>query len=1160
MKSMAIILTVFTAIQLSAQEAVLLRDIATNGDDAFTYDAEIEGITVNNQLFFIIDDGKHGEELWRSNGSTVGTQLIKDVNPGPDLGATSILGALEDMVFFRGSDGVNGSELWVTRGTASSTQMIEINPGSLSSNPYTAVVFDDMLIFPATGEDGTELYRTEGTAATTALIRDIYPDPPDATFPRSSSPSSLYVIGNEVLFWARDQDHGKELWKTDGTFGGTVLVSDIIPGANSGNVRSSYPGEDKLYFTIDDGVHGLELWCSDGTNGGTFMVKDITAGEADSDIEIMEEVNGTLYFIVEETVINKYLWRTDGTEEGTQMVGSGIRAREFILYGDKLVFKGDNNVWMADGETEAELFDVTPSGEFGIAGNELYFSSSEGLGGQGLWKINEALDSVSLVKEVTQRSYRYISYMQGVGDKLYFIAETDTFGNEIWASDGTAEGTMMLVDAAPGEDDGFRSYADVSYGVLNDMLLFAGFDSIHGRELWSSKGTPESTELLKDINSSSRDVGLFSEPVVLGESEYFITRDKLWKSDGSAENTVLVRELENADGLNVFNGKLLFTAEGEIYRTIWESDGTAEGTRPLPGIEETIPASVFFLENMPQLNGTLFFTGNSNEHGRELWKTDGTAEGTSLVKDINEGPEDSGYGIEDHRYIIFDNQLYFLAFDGISGYEIWKTDGTEAGTVPVTDINPTGSCNCQYFIALNDHFYFVADDGTSGRELWKSDGTTEGTMQVKDIYPGEDNGLSNRPLAVFKDQLFFAGANQEFRTELWKSDGTAEGTVMVKDIFTERNNINRNSNPENFLPTSDYLYFTANDSTGEKFWRTDGTEAGTEKVLELEADFYSEIIMAAGKFLFAANDEDHGFEMWRADTNMSNPVRMTDIAPGVFNADPRMIGFLNGSLYFTAEDEDHGREIWTLTPFTPEVGIDMTGGELCSEEDTAGFSALVSEAGPDYSLQWLVNGEVQSGAIAEQYSASGFADGDEVSVQLAVSDNVWATSYSVFSDIFEISFETPDASLTLNGNILTASEGDSYRWFLNDELLDEEGQTLEVLESGTYRVEVTNEQGCSALSDPIAVVVNINSIENHSLSAEIDLYPIPASDILHIRNRSDQDLEIELVSLEGKLFFRAMSYANGSVLELSLDDLSEGIYLVRLISDTTVETVKLTRQ
>src|SRR5882762_675116 len=174
--------------------------------------------------------------------------------------------------------------------------------------------------------------------------------------------------------------------------------------------------------------------------------------------------------------------------------------------------------------------------------------------------------------------------------------------------------------------------------------------------------------------------------------------------------------------------------------------------------------------------------------------------------------------------------LFFAASDGASGVELWKTNGTDPGTVCVKNINPGAGSGPLGLTVFNGALYFLANDGASGEELWKSDGTVAGTALVNDIYPGPV-GSSPFGFTVFNGALYFAANDGSSGFELWKTDST--GTMLVKDIKTGL----LGSSPSGFTVfngatdgPNGALYFSASDGapgSGFELWKTNGTAAGT---------------------------------------------------------------------------------------------------------------------------------------------------------------------------------------------------------------------------------------------------------------------------------------------------------------------------------------------
>ena len=268
----------------------------------------------------------------------------------------------------------------------------------------------------------------------------------------------------------------------------------------------------------------------------------------------------------------------------------------------------------------------------------------------------------------------------------------------------------------------------------------------------------------------------------------------------------------------VVNGVLFFrsthTTDGTV--SLWKTDGTEAGTVM---IKAGPP------QNLINVAGTLFFAGDDPTNGVELWKSDGTAAGTVLVKDINPGPNGSYPGSYPAQMAAVGNTLFFVADDGVHGQELWKSDGTAAGTIMVKDINatPGGSSGAANLTVVGTTLFFSADDGTNGVELWKTDGTPAGTVMVADINPGQ-NSSNPGSLTSFGGKLYFSADDGIHGNELWESDGTSAGSHLVADIAPA---VGMGDSVGEMADFNGLLLFAGNDGThGAELWISDGSATG----------------------------------------------------------------------------------------------------------------------------------------------------------------------------------------------------------------------------------------------------------------------------------------------------------------------------------------------
>jgi ELWxxDGT repeat protein len=426
-----------------------------------------------------------------------------------------------------------------------------------------------------------------------------------------------------------------------------------------------------------------------------------------------------------------------------------------------------------------------------------FFAANDGVHGFGLWRSDGTPGGTQLVRVIRHGpGSNEILGFRVVGDTLFFVADDGVHGFELWRSDGTPDGTTLVRDIRVGPQGSFHIYQDVRLIGVGNTLFFIANDGVHGFELWRSDGTPEGTMLVRDIRPGLGSAFGGSEMLaVMHDTLYFIANSGevgLWRSDGTYEGTFPLRNggLDHGGMLLADNGTLFIAT----YDSLWKSDGTPEGTVL---VRDRLCMSTG-LTHFAFMNGVLFFVGGERRDGwfmgceTELMRSDGTPEGTFMVKDIRSsesGFPASGLGYFSHLTVV-SNTLFFNADDGIHGRELWKSDGTAAGTVMVKDIDE-GSGHALYptpFVVLNGTLFFIAEDGVHGRELWKSDGTAAGTVMVKDIITNDlwRSNLSSlsigASLTALHTMLFF-NVDDDFahrdKFGFWRSDGTEEGTVQL---------------------------------------------------------------------------------------------------------------------------------------------------------------------------------------------------------------------------------------------------------------------------------------------------------------------------------------------------------------------------------------------
>jgi ELWxxDGT repeat protein len=453
--------------------------------------------------------------------------LFKDLNNGGD-GNPRSLSIANGMLFFSGESNGLGEELWMSNGTESGTQLLkDINPGNIGSSPTSFVTLPNgNVVFTAIDNaNGYELWITDGTEAGTSLLADIY----NGT--TSSDPTELTMHNGSVFFRARDAANGVELWVSDGTTSGTSLVKNINPNLD-GVPRSITSALNLLFFQATENGD-VEPWISNGTTAGTVRLKDIATGAAISVPANFTLFNGEVYFSALDANGNVGLWKTNGTEAGTILVtnigpnlGGGNRPSNFTVFDGNLYFFADDGssgrqLWKSNG-TSSGTASVTDLDNVGygplVAYQNVLFFPAMGINRnkEELWTYRPATDHLAIYVDISGGAsgpqLTNPDQLTVFDDKLFFSAEVDGSGDrQLFVSDGV--NFLVIERVAPGVSPETNNIPlgtrFIPYG--NHLYLSANFNSA-GMELWRIEGTNNVS--VEDHETNGLTVKVYPQPAV----------------------------------------------------------------------------------------------------------------------------------------------------------------------------------------------------------------------------------------------------------------------------------------------------------------------------------------------------------------------------------------------------------------------------------------------------------------------------------------------------------------------------------------------------------------------------------------------------------------------------------------------------------------------
>jgi trimeric autotransporter adhesin len=780
----------------------------------------------------------------------------------------------------------------------------------------------------------------------------------DSTY--GSDPAFLTEFNNGVIFSARHNTSGVELWYSNGTKEGTILITDINPVGNSypsnplyysANAIPLQNGElpfakldDKIFFVANDGVHGFELWESDGTPAGTRLVKDIYPGFNSSSIKWMLVMGSALYFSANDGVAGEELWKSDGTLSGTVLfkdinVGPASGSPVGLtLLENKFVFAADNGTtgsepWISDGNPASTflLVDAFP-GSSAYSAIEVFGKDSQFYIGKypTLIKSNGTPEGTTVLPSALEGGLR------AVYNNTAFYSRVNEEG-KLYYTNGSASGYYTLYE--PMEN---VQYSDPYCAVVGGELFFGYGYSDFTAVSDESQYYDEGIEILKydpeedyfyqfasfnnSINVDEYREGCGVNNMILRDGKYYI--EFYW-----AYGSILALKKPDPSSLldpvaNSLSGIYVAFIDDNIlssaklmnfqYKEDWELFlNNSNGTLKLTDNHGTA-SSLFY--NYATLNENLLFQVYTPDSPFTAYRSDGY---TATVVGLPAWNE----------IIAVNGSLYFNLPNTADG--LWKSDGTTATVLAAKDVF--------HLMSFNHELFFLVNDSGSGLQLWKTDGSAGGDVMVKELNE-EFTYSSIMKHVVFDQHLLFTVANADGTSALWRTDGSSNGTTLIKNFGYAYDGFN-------FFIFKEQVYFNVVTGSYNNLWRTDGTLSGTEVVVENASEngalmyplasndsylFYfmsgpglgnlysfdgnaSQVLtsgsiyggvydlkfVSAGKAIFSK-----GVELWVTEGTPETTTKIHEFSPQLSPRSPMVMKVVDGKAILNGIDVEHGHEIW----------------------------------------------------------------------------------------------------------------------------------------------------------------------------------------------------------------------------------------------------------
>ncbi len=762
--------------------------------------------------------------------------------------------------------------------------------------------------------------------------------------------------------------------------------------------------------------------------------------------------------------------------------------------------------------------------------------------------------------------------------------------------------------------------------VYKDMLYFMGYDSLVGLELFVSDGTSGGTHLFKDLNDSVLNITANGFNFVFPYSSYpnnfyihngelfFTAIDKkrggeLFKTNGTPGGTVLVKninESESFTGSTISNfcsvgNTLFFTADDSVHAVeLWKTDGTTAGTVLVKDIYEGYNSNYLFVNtsaprNLTELNGLLLFIATDSLHGAELWKSDGTAIGTTMIKDVHPGGDTStGSYIPNFSGIIelfkYKDEVYFQASaDNINGRELWKTDGTNAGTVLVADLLPSTNAGGNQFGSepfdfrlFKDKLLFKAvrlvyDPNVQGltpkRIFVMYDKTLDLFINTPFTEPDLEssyyitNSLYLERPAIVGDKFYFQNYNN-----IYVSDGFTHTLLQsgenVKALYNSGNVVYASFNNTNLIPnnklhaiglgcTTNSLPFSnlslvGNVSNQELFISASSCNL-LARVQQTNNPTSVSGTISVSTSIFSGNTVMHGGDPLVSRGYEITPQANANIAQGIV------------TLYFTQQDFDNfNNQITNIDSLLPKNSADTNGIKRIRISKFSGISNDGSGTPASYTQGMIILDPIDSNVI---WNAS--ASRWEITILVNGFSGFFVGTSSIISgplttQINTLQVKVQDENVLYNYHFSNESDVSKYEVFHRSSEADswEKINTIESIKSENSSIHYTKQSGNHYYI--VHAILKNGAVQKTNIASctikegiESNVYPNPANSEVHIllnESQKNKNITYQLFNQEGKRIKTGL--INSKSNSINIATLPKGIYLLYLQNEPGIKIIK----